>query len=200
MSKFKIGDKVVGKLYNGDVHRYLIPNAVYTVTRVTSNFIDIEGEPSEYCLERIKQGFASDKDWKQSWEGDWFKLYVKESMVGTAEHIREEILRINTLIEKSKKDIEEAEKKRESFVEQLREKGFLLYEKDSAGQCVTSFSVDDVHVGDHLILTGNSRNYFIQQGRIVSVEVNDKSGIPFHVRCLSTGQRDWVKLEDVKRA
>lgn len=200
MSKFKIGDKVVGKLYNGDVHRYLIPNAVYTVTRVTSNFIDIEGEPSEYCLERIKQGFSSDKDWKQSWKVDWFELYVKESMVDTAEHIREEILRINTLIEKSKKDIEEAEKKRESFAEQLREKGFLLYEKDSAGYCVTSFSVDDVHVGDHLILTKDSRNYLIQQGCIVSVEINDKSSLPFSVRCLSTGKRDWVKLEDVKRA
>ena len=121
-------------------------------------------------------------------------------MKETAEQLREEILRIDTLIEKSKKDIEEAEKKREYFVEQLREKGFLLYEKDSAGHCVTSFSVDDVRVGDHLILAGNSRNYLIRQGRIVTVEVNDKSDLPFGVRCLSTGNRDWVKLEDVKRA
>ena len=121
-------------------------------------------------------------------------------MKETAEQIREEIIRIDALIEKSKKDIEEVEKKRESLIEQLREKGFLLYEKDSAGQCVTSLSVDDVHAGDHLILAGNSRNYLIQQGRIVSVEVNDKSGLPFGVRCLSTGNRDWVKLEDVKRA
>ena len=121
-------------------------------------------------------------------------------MKETAEQLREEILRIDTLIEKSKKDIEEAEKKRESLIEQLRERGFLLYEKDSAGHCVTSFSVDDVRVGDHLILAGNSRNYLIRQGRIVTVEVNDKSDLPFGVRCLSTGNRDWVKLEDVKRA
>ena len=121
-------------------------------------------------------------------------------MKETAEQIREEIIRIDALIEKSKKDIEEVEKKRESLIEQLREKGFLLYEKDSAGQCVQSFSVEDVRVGDHLILAGNSCNYFIRQGSIVSVEASDKSGLPFHVRCLSTGQRDWVKLEDVKRA
>ena len=121
-------------------------------------------------------------------------------MKETAEQIREEIIRIDALIEKSKKDIEEVEKKRESLIEQLREKGFLLYEKDIAGQCVQSFSVEDVRVGDHLILAGNSCNYFIRQGRIVSVEASDKSGLPFHVRCLSTGQRDCVKLEDVKRA
>ena len=95
----------------------------------------------------------------------------------SAEHIREEILSIDYLIEKSKKDIEEAENKRESLVEQLREKGFLLYEKGSECHSSTTLSVEDVHVGDHLILAGNSRNYLIRQGRIVSVEVNDKSGL-----------------------
>lgn len=200
MSKFKIGDKVVGKLYNGDVHRYLIPNAVYTVTGVTPNFIDIEGEPSEYCLERIKQGFASDKDWKQSWKVDWFELYVKESMVDTAEHIREEILRINTLIEKSKKDIEEAEKKRESLVEQLREKGFLLCEKEGACRCAPTLSTEDVHVGDKLILTRFSCNSVIPQGSVVFVELVYKSDPPLLLCYLLNGKRDWVKLEDVKRA
>ena len=200
MSKFKVGDKVVCKRSTGEVHNYLIPDAVYTVTGTISNLIHIEGQPSEHCLERIKQGFASSEVWKQCWEVGWFQLYSGIDMKETAEQIREEIIRIDALIEKSKKDIEEVEKKRESLIEQLREKGFLLYEKDSAGQCVTSFSVDDVHVGDHLILAGNSRNHLIQQGRIVSVEVNDKSSLPFCVRCLSTGKRDWVKLEDVKRA
>ena len=118
----------------------------------------------------------------------------------SAEHIREEILSIDYLIEKSKKDIEEAENKRESLVEQLREKGFLLYEKGSECHRSTTLSVEDVHVGDHLILAGNSRSYLIRQGCIVSVEDNDKSDLPFVVRCLSTSIRDWVKLEDVKRA
>ena len=121
-------------------------------------------------------------------------------MKETAEQLREEIIHTGVLIEKAKKDIEEAEKKRESLVEQLREKGFLLYEKGSECHRSTTLSVEDVHVGDHLILAGNSRNYLIRQGRIVSVEVNDKSDLPFGVRCLSTGNRDWVKLEDVKRA
>ena len=118
----------------------------------------------------------------------------------SAEHIREEILSIDYLIEKSKKDIEEAENKRESLVEQLREKGFLLYEKGSECHRSTTLSVEDVHVGDHLILAENSRNDLIRQGRTVSVEVNDKSGLPFYVRCLSTGETDWVSLKDVKRA
>ena len=129
-----------------------------------------------------------------------FKLVARKSMEKSAEQIREEILRIDTLIEKSKKDIEEAEKKRESFVEQLREKGFLFYEKEGAFRCAPTLSVEDVHVGDHLILTKDSYNYLIRQGSIVSVEVNDTSGLPFCVRCLSTGKRDWVKLENVKRA
>ena len=200
MSKFKVGDKVVCKRSTGEVHDYLIPDAVYTVTGTISDLIHIEGQPSEHCLERIKQGFASYEGWKQCWEVGWFQLYSVIDMKETAEQIREDIILIDTLIEKSKKDIEEAEKKRESLVEQLREKGFLLYEKDSAGQCVTPLSVDDVHAGDRLILTKDSHNFRIQQGCIVSVEVNDKSGIPFGVRCLSTGMRDWVKLEDVKRA
>ena len=200
MSKFKVGDKVVCKRSTGEVHDYLIPDAVYTVTGTISDLIHIEGQPSEHCLECIKQGFASYEGWKQCWEVGWFQLYSVIDMKETAEQIREDIILIDTLIEKSKKDIEEAEKKRESLVEQLREKGFLLYEKGSECHRSTTLSVEDVHVGDHLILAGNSRNDLIRQGRIVSVEVNDKSDLPFGVRCLSTGNRDWVKLEDVKRA
>ena len=56
MSKFKVGDKVVCKRSTGEVHDYLIPDAVYTVTGTISDLIHIEGQPSEHCLERIKQG------------------------------------------------------------------------------------------------------------------------------------------------
>ena len=72
MSKFKVGDKVVCKRSTGEVHNYLIPDTVYTVTGTISNLIHIEGQPSEYCLERIKQGFASSEAWKQCWGVGWF--------------------------------------------------------------------------------------------------------------------------------
>ena len=121
-------------------------------------------------------------------------------MKETAEQIREEIILIDTLIEKSKKDIEDAEKKRESFVEQLREKGFLLCEKEGVCRCAPTLSTEDVHVGDKLILTEFSRNSVIPQDSAVVVELVYKSDPPFLLCYLSNGKRDWVKLEDVKRA
>lgn len=186
MSKFKVGDAViVVKKIREDTPRQYGVGSIGVVT-----------ESKQDCSwgRAYFNGYVEDVYW------DDVVIYTKKETERTAEQLREEILRTGTLIEKSKKDIEEAENKREALIEQLREKGFLLYEKDSVGHCVTSFSVDDVHVGDHLILAGNSRNYLIRQGRIVSVEVNDKSDLPFKVRCLSTGNRDWVKPEDVKRA
>lgn len=200
MSKFKVGDKVVCKRSTGEVHNYLIPGAVYTVTGTTSNFINIEGPPSEHCIERMKQGFASEKDWKRCWEVGWFQLCSGTDMKETAEQIREEIIRIDTLIEKSKKDIEDAEKNRDSLIEQLREKGFLLYEKEGVCRCALTLSTEDIHVGDKLILTGFSRNSVIPQGSVVFVELVYKSDPPFLLCYLLNGKRDWVKLEDVKRA
>ena len=77
---------------------------------------------------------------------NWLKLVARKSMKKSAEHIREEILSIDYLIEKSKNDIEEAEKKREALIEQLREKGFLLNEK-VALRVAPTLSVEDVRVG-----------------------------------------------------
>ena len=116
----------------------------------------------------------------------------------SAEHIREEILSIDYLIEKSKNDIEEAEKKREALIEQLREKGFLLNEK-VALRVAPALSVEDVRVGEPLILTENSLNDFIPAGSAVVVELNDKGEIPFKVRSLATGKTDWIELKYVKR-
>lgn len=121
-------------------------------------------------------------------------------MKETAEQIREEIIRIDALIEKSKKDIEEVEKKRESLIEQLREKGFLLYGKEGMRRYVPPLSIEDVHVGDKLILTWWSYNGIIRYDSVVVVGDNDKSEIPLFVRCIKSGKRDWVELENVKRA
>lgn len=111
---------------------------------------------------------------------NWLKLVARKSMKKSAEHIREEILSIDYLIEKSKNDIEEAEKKREALIEQLREK--------VAMRIAQTLSVEDVRVGEPLILTGNSLNDFIHTGSAVVVELNDKGEIPFKVRSLATGK------------
>ena len=186
MSSFKVGDKVV--CIETDKQACWVNRiefgAVYFVIEVFeglgSHMVRVDGGQSVYAKR--------------------FKLYEDKEMEQTAEQIRKEILRMDARIEEAKKDIEEAEKKRESLIGQLREKGFLLYGKEGASLCGTPLSVEDVRVGDHLILTGTSRNYLIREGNIVSVEVNDKSSLPFYVRCLSTCEADWVRLEDVKRA
>lgn len=163
------------------------------------DFVDIEGPPSTYCAKRIEHGLVSKKKWKQGWNNKWFKSVARKSMKESAEQIREEILRIDTLIEKSKKDIEEAEKKRDSLIEQLLEKGFLLYEKDIVYHGNPDPSVEDIHVGDILILTGWSHNCIISFDSVVVVGDNDKSEIPLFVRCIKSGETDWVGLESVKR-
>ena len=186
MSNFKVGDKVICIEKDEQVawENRIEFGAVYSVNEV------FEGISGQMVYVGNGRKVYSRR----------FKLYEEKEMEQPAEQIREEIFHIDTLIEKSKKDIEEAEKKRDSLIEQLREKGFLLYEKEGVCRSARVLSVEDVHVGDFLILTGNSYNSLIQQGRVVSVEVNDKSGIPLSVRCLSTATRDWVRLEDVKLA
>lgn len=186
MNNFKVGSKVivVKKIDRNPEQKYEIGSVGVVIESK-------QGEEQGYVYffnEHVEEVY-------------WVEVvpYEKGSAEQSAEQIREEILRIDTLIEKSKKDIEDAEKKRGSLIEQLREKGFLLYEKEGVCRCAPTLSVEDVHVGDHLILTKDSHNFRIQQGCIVSVEVNDKSGLPFRVCCLSTGNRDWVALEDVKR-
>ena len=187
MNNFKVGSKVivVKKIDRNPEQKYEI-GSVGVVTESK------QGEERGYVY--FFNGHVEEVYWVE------VVPYKNGSAEQSAEQIREEILRIDTLIEKSKKDIEEAEKKRESFVEQLREKGFLLYEKGSECHRSTTLSVEDVHVGDHLILTGNSLNGLIHSGSAVVVKRNDESEIPFKVKCLDTGKRDWVAHENVKRA
>lgn len=182
MSKVEVGD-AVKVLYDKSGHGFC-KGEVVTVLQKHS-------EECFRCTNGLVGAFLSPEE---------FEIYKESDMEKSAEYIREEIIRIDTLIEKSKKDIEEAEKKRESLIEQLREKGFLLHEKDTVYHGNLDLSVEDIHAGDKLILTGWSHNGIISYDRVVVVRDNDKSEIPLFVRCVESGETDWVRLEDVKRA
>lgn len=185
MNNFKVGSKVI---------------VVKKIDRNPEQKYEIGSVGDEIVCEHHTEGVNNYLVPNTIYTENWLKLVARKSMKKSAEHIREEILRIDTLIEKSKKNIEEAEKKRESFVEQLREKGFLLYEKDIVDHGNPDLSIEDIHVGDTLILTGRSYNSIISCDSVVVVRYNDKLGIPLFVRCVESGETDWVKLEDVKRA
>lgn len=121
MSKFKVGDKVVGVEIadsRGEVklHKWLVKDKIYEIQLVDGKLVFVhtpENEPIGW------------------WSEDWFKLYEEKEKGMNAEQIRDEILRIDVRIEEAKKDIENAEKERNSFVEKLREEGFEIVKPPS---------------------------------------------------------------------
>lgn len=194
MNKFKIGDRVVvvdaqsvyDNYSNGDVG---------TVNGFDSNpsvagFVrrDYDGlEMNVYWTEVIHL-----KSVKKS------PMPEKETEM-TVEQIREEIFRMDSRIEEAKRDIENAETERNSFVEKLREKGFELSGKmqvTDGGYNVCT--VDNVKEGDILILTEESWNNDIPSGSQVRVIKNDFSDIPLKIKTLDGLYEDWTKIDTVK--
>lgn len=113
MSNFKVGDKVV--CIDGNELYLLGNNLVYGETYLvkgvdySAGTLDLSGGISDFAKR--------------------FKLYEEKEMEQSAEQIRKEILRMDARIEESKKDIENAKEERNSLVELLRNKGFILYTK-----------------------------------------------------------------------
>lgn len=113
MSKFKIGDKVVRVDSRGGWEEEIPVGHCYTVLNVEEYFINVLTH--------------HDNGWLLSTRFELYEEKETEMTVEmTAEQIRNEILRIDTRIEEAKKDVENAEKERDSLVEKLREKGFEL--------------------------------------------------------------------------
>lgn len=153
MNKFKVGDKVVvvdaqsvyDNYSNGDVG---------TVNGFDSNpsvagFVrrDYDGlEMNVYWTEVIHL-----KSVKKS------PMPEKETEM-TAEQIREEIFRMDSRIEEAKRDIENAETERNSFVGKLREKGFELYEQR-------------LQKGDKAKIIDNTSSHYFPIGKEVKVSV-----------------------------
>ena len=195
MAKFKVGDKIK-PLEDEDLgyHSYILPNEVYTVTRVHglwSDLIDIAGVASVQAIE------TSATRWDKSWSEDWFELYEeKETEMAltnemTAEQIRNEIIRINSRIEEANKDIEKAQEERNSLVEKLREKGFELYSQY-------------IKLGDRVEITGWSeeRHEKSHIGRKGIIEKIDNTDIPFKVILDDDENEDsntWFEANQVKK-
>lgn len=197
MTKFKVGDKVrVTKCLHG--HGFDIDEVVEIIHHIN----DYE------CENNTDSWFLRDTE---------FELYEeKETEMAltctmNAEQIRDEILRIDARIKEAKKDIENAEKERNSLVEKLNEKGFALIEEipvathkeipdTSDSKDVTS--LDEVVVGTSYIVTnkyGMAEPYMV--GKQVVVRCIDYSAYECFIQVESEDgqQTDWMHYEDLAR-
>lgn len=161
MSKFKIGDKVTPKQLDGQYHPWITLGGVYTVINTLNyGLIDI--------TEDFKRSQHRPNFWNKGWSEDWFKLYEEKetemdlTSTMNAEQIRDEILRIDARIEEAKKDIENAEKERNSLIGKLREKGFEIVKPPSyQGR---------FQVGDKVKVVDNTTSHWFPIGSEVEVQ------------------------------
>ena len=185
MSKFKIGDKVrVTKCLYG--HDFKINEIV----EIINHNISIEDYE---CENSADSWFLRDSEFELYEEKETEMALTNEM---TAEQIRNEILRINSRIEEAKKDIENAEKERDSIVEKLREKGFERIRIDKP-------SGHHFNVGDVVEVTGYSpeRHSGSHVGRKGVIEKIDNSEIPFKV--VLNGEDEysntWFQTHQIKK-
>ena len=181
MSKFKVGDKVVRVDSGGGWEEEIPVGHCYTVLNVEEYFINV--------LTRHDNG------WLLSTR---FELYEEKgtemTIEMTAEQIRNEILRIDTRIEEAKKDIESAEKERNSLVEKLREKGFEL--TDSATNNTSSQNLTVGHIVRILSYDReyHPENYTNHNAKIIKT---DSSFRPYLVEV--GGSEFWCTPEEVEK-
>lgn len=182
MSKFKVGDKVVGNMLPNDkgvlyLHTYLTQNKVYCVEKVESGLVVVTAD----------DGVSS------YWSEAWFKLYEEKETEMTAERIREDILHIEKRIEEAKKDITSLEQEKNVLIEKLKEKGFEMI-----GQKPSSTTLE---VGDRVVITGydefyHTRDYTGYEGTLERV---DDSYHPYEVYLDRTGLTHWFTKNECKK-
>lgn len=185
MSKFKIGDKVVGAELRNEygtpyLHNYLSVGRVYTILGVSGTLVSI----------------IDDYGVTNAWTQDWFELYEEKEKEMNVEQMRDEVVRIDKRIEEANKDIANAQKEREALVENIREKGFVLADE-------TAFPVGEdsvLKVGDFVIITGYSphRHNSNYTGYIGFIREIDGAGIPYRVE-ISVGHTEWFDASQVKK-
>lgn len=120
--EFKIGDTVVC-IKPDTSNPGITEGSLYTILKLDS--------VPHYELGIIVENDYGDRRFYYAHQFIKFYQIEKETEMAltctmNAEQIRDEILRIDVRIEEAKKDIKNAEKKRNSLVEKLREKGFTL--------------------------------------------------------------------------
>lgn len=189
MSKFKVGDNVVGveRAVRDEVkpHQWLVKDKIYKIHLVDGNLVYVQTQQNEPI------------GW---WSEDWFKLYEgKETEMAltsnmNAKQIRNEILRIRVRIEEAKKDIENAEKERDSLVEKLREKGFEL-----THHAPTNSHSQKLAVGDIVRILSYNEEYHPENYTNHSAEVikTDSSCRPYLVEV--GGREFWCTPEEVEK-
>lgn len=182
MTKFKVGDKVVGKMLPNDkgvlyLHTYLTQNKVYNIERVEAGLVVLTAD----------DGVSS------YWSEDWFKLYDENGEEMTAERIREDILHIEKRIEEAKKDIASMEQEKNALIEKLKEKGFEMI-----GQKPPSTTLK---VGDRVVITGCSewyheRDFTGYEGTLKRVDNSDR---PYEVYLDRTRLTHWFTKNECKK-
>ena len=147
MSEFKIGEKVLLVDTRVLYPRHVREGGIYSVLKVNGDFITLTDDAKSFseCVyaHRLYKIVLLDKE---------------KEMEQTAEQIREEIFRMDSRIEEAKRDIENAETERNSFVGKLREKGFELSEQR-------------LQKGDKAKIIDNTSSHYFPIGKEVKVSV-----------------------------
>jgi hypothetical protein len=179
MSKFKVGDKVVGNMLPNDkgvlyLHTYLTQNKVYYVEKVESGLVVVTAD----------DGVTS------YWSEDWFKLYEEKGTEMTAERIREDILHIEKRIEEAKKDITSMEQEKNALIEKLREKGFTLTGEISRTDSDKPF----LEIGAAYVVNDSEEaSTYFRAGtkvKLLDIDVRDTA---FNVKVENdVGDKDWM--------
>ena len=190
--EFKIGDTVVC-IKPDTSNPGITEGSLYTILKLDSL--------PHYELGIIVENDYGDRQFYYAHQFIKFYQIEKETEMAltctmNAEQIRDEILRIDVRIEEAKKDIENAEKERNSLVEKLREKGFEIIGMNSV-------TVSYFNVGDRVEVTGYSpgRHTDSHIGRKGIIEKIDDSGIPF--KLVLDGESEysntWFEIDQIKK-
>lgn len=183
MSKFKIGDKVIvtEKIGLDDTQLYEV-GSIGIVVKSMDGYkwgnVDFNGNIEDVYRKEVKHYEETE-------------MALTSTM--TAEQIRNEILRIGVRIEEAKKDIENAEKERDSLVEKLREKGFEI-----ACQRKVLPLLDNPFLeinAEYVINEKNSSTWMEQGTKVICTDI-DPSSRKLDARVEdSEGNEDWVNSE-----
>ena len=180
--KFKIGDKVVRVDGGGGWDEEVLVGHCYTVLNEEIGYINVLSS----CPDAL--------GWLM---GARFELYEEKGKEMTAEQIREEVLRMDSRIEEAKKDIENAQKERESLVEKIREKGFELTRNEDSSEDVEHNNI--IGEGDivRIVKYNPAFHRYDCTGVLAEVLSNDGSDRPYYVKTAKTDF--WCMVDEVEK-
>ena len=178
--KFKIGDKVVRVDAGGGWDEEVLVGHCYTVLNEEIGYINV---------------LSSDK-----YAGGWlmgvrFELYEEKEKEINVEQLRDEVVRIDKRIEEANKDIENAQKERESLVEKIREKGFELTRNEDSSEDVEQNNI--VGTGDTVRIVKYTPAFHDREV-LAEVLTTDDSNRPYYVKT-DNGFSFWCRVDEVEK-